>query len=274
MSIELIFFLIALAFVAEFIDSSMGMMYGTILSPVLIVSGFDPLVVIPSILFSQGVAGFIAGISHHKFSNADFKPKITCPKKIVGKIKKHGFVESFKRGFSRDFKIVFVVSVLGVVVTIIAVLLAISLPKWVLTTYIGILVLSMGIVLLSKLKFKFTWKKILGIAILSSFNKGLSGGGFGPVVTSGQVIAGNNSKNSIATTTMSETPICITGFAAYFLTVGFSDWTFLFILMFGAVMAAPLGAHFTSKMNEEKIRPLLGVLAVGLGVWTLAKVFF
>ena len=273
MSIELIFFLVALAFIAEFIDSSMGMMYGTILSPVLIVSGFDPLVVIPSILLSQGVAGFIAGMSHHKFSNADFKPKITCPKKIVGKIKEHGLIESFKRGFSRDFKIVFVVSVLGVVSTIIAVLLAVNIPKWALTTYIGILVLSMGVVLLSKLKFEFTWKKILGIGILSSFNKGLSGGGFGPVVTSGQVISGNNSKNSIATTTMSETPVCLTGFAVYFLTVGFSDWTFLFVLMVGSVIAAPLGAHFTSKMNEEKIRPLLGILAVGLGIWTLAKVF-
>ena len=273
MGIELILFLGTLAFVAEFIDSSMGMMYGTIMSPVLIVLGFDPLVVIPSILLSQGVAGFVASVFHHKLSNANFKPRTINPKKVISKIKEYGVIASFERGFPRDFKIVFIVSLLGVVTTIIAVLLAVSIPKWMLTTYIGVLVLTMGVILLSKFKFKFTWKKILYIGILSSFNKGLSGGGFGPVVTSGQVIAGNNSKNSIASTTMSETPVCLTGFAVYFLTVGFSEWNFLFILMLGAVIAAPLGAHFTSKMNEEKIRPLLGVLAVGLGIWMLVKVF-
>lgn len=44
-----------LAIIMEFIDSSMGMMYGTILSPLLIGMGFRPEVIVPSILISQAV---------------------------------------------------------------------------------------------------------------------------------------------------------------------------------------------------------------------------
>ncbi|MCK4232918.1 hypothetical protein KAX75_00695, partial [candidate division WOR-3 bacterium] len=58
-------FIAALAFCCEYIDSSLGMGYGTILSPVLIIMGFDPLIVVPSILLSQAVGGFTASIFHH-----------------------------------------------------------------------------------------------------------------------------------------------------------------------------------------------------------------
>ena len=42
-----ILFILVAAFVCEMINTSLGMLYGTILSPVLIISGFDPLVIIP-----------------------------------------------------------------------------------------------------------------------------------------------------------------------------------------------------------------------------------
>jgi len=59
MGIEMVLVLVA-AFLCEMIDSSLGMLYGTILSPVLIIAGFDPLMVVPSILFSQAIGGIIA----------------------------------------------------------------------------------------------------------------------------------------------------------------------------------------------------------------------
>ena len=273
MAIETIILIGALAFAAELLDSSLGMMYGTILSPLLIIMGYDPFVVVPSILLSQALGGLIASIFHNKFANAEFRPKITNPKKIVGKIRDLGIIESFKRGFTKDFKIAFAVSALGILATIFSVIVAVNVSKTFLKTYIGVLVLVMGVVLLSKLSFKFTWKKIIAIGLISSFNKGLSGGGFGPIVTSGQVIAGNGPKRSIAATTLSEAPICLVGFLTYALTKGFDSWTFLAVLSAGAIIAAPLGALLTSKMNEKKLRPLLGILALGLGIWMLAKVF-
>lgn len=269
MAIETIILLFVLAFVAELIDSSLGMMYGTLLSPLLIIIGFEPMIVIPSLLFSQALGGSLAAIFHNRFANAEFRPKTINVKKINKKIKEVGVIETFKKGFTRDFKIVFIISVLGVLATFFAALIAINLPKNFLKGYIGVLVLVMGIILLTRFSFKFTWKKMLGIGILSSFNKGLSGGGFGPVVTCGQVISGNDPKSAIASTTLSEAPICLTGFLTFALVNGFSSWSFVGLLALGAITAAPFGALLTSKLNEKKIKPLLGILAVGLGIWTL-----
>lgn len=263
-----------LAFVAEFIDSSLGMMYGTLLSPILIIMGIDPLVVIPSILFSQALGGLTASIFHNRYNNADFRPKTRNLRIIKGKIKEIGLIESFKKGFSKDFKIAFVVASLGILATIFAACLAVNISKLALNIYIGILICVIGMFLLSRIKLRFSWKMIIGIGIISSFNKGLSGGGFGPIVTSGQIVGGNNPKSSIGATTLAEAPICIVGFLTYYLAKGFSDWTFLAALCLGAVAAAPLGALFTSRLNEKRMRPILGSLTLLLGLWIFVKIIF
>lgn len=149
---------ILIAFLAEYIDSSLGMGYGTILSPLLIGMGFAPLIVVPAVLFSQAMGGFIAAAFHHEFKNVDFGPK------------------------TKDSRMVYIITTFGILATIVAVLVAINIPQEVLKTYIGILVLIMGSLLLLRQKFSFSWGKIVGIGIISAFNKGLTGGGFGPVV--------------------------------------------------------------------------------------------
>ena len=85
-------------------------------------------------------------------------------------------------------------SVLGIAATILASVVATSIPKSALNTYIGVLVLVMGAILVSRISFTFSWRKILGVGAISAFNKGLSGGGFGPIVTAGQMISGREGK--------------------------------------------------------------------------------
>ena len=66
------------------------------------------------------------------------------------------------------------VSAVGVTISVVV---AIRIPKWLLTLYIGILVLAMGIIILVTIKrpMRFSWRKIAGISLLASFNKGISG---------------------------------------------------------------------------------------------------
>lgn len=265
--------LVALSFVAEFIDSSLGMLYGTLLSPLLISFGFDPLLIVPALLFSQAIGGFTASMFHQKFNNADFRPRKI--EKNENEKEHLGLRKWIKNKFRKDFKIVILVSALGVVTTIFSAMIAVNISKEALKLYIAILVLVMGAILLTRMKFRFSWKKMLGVGLISSFNKGLSGGGFGPVVTSSQVVLGNNPKSSIATTTFAEAPICITGFITYYLLKGgFSDWNFILALSLGAAAAAPLGALLTSRFNEVKIRPYLGILTVGVGMYMIYKLYW
>ncbi len=267
---DIYIFLILLAIVCEFIDSSMGMLYGTLLSPILIIYGFDPAVTVPAILFSQAFGGFIASTFHHKYKNADFSLKTTNISTIRRKLSEIGFVGSFKKGTTMDFKIVFFVTMIGIIATVFSSLLALNIPKEMVKTYIGILVTCMGIILVLKPVFQFSWNKLLFISVLSAFNKGLSGGGFGPVVTSGQIISGRNSRGSIGSTTFAEAPICITGFLVYLFLGKSLDWNLIYFLTIGSVIGAPFGALFTSKFkSEKKLRSILGVLTLAIGILML-----
>ncbi len=272
MSLQVAILIVSGALICEFIDASMGMMYGTILSPVLIIAGFEPVVVVPAILFSQALGGFTASIFHHQLKNVNLAVKSANPKVIIKKLSELGYIESFKRGTTKDFKVSMCVASLGVIATIIAVLIAINISKSALKTYIGILVVAMGVILLFGPEFKFSWKKMLAIGILSAFNKGISGGGFGPVVTSGQLIAGRDGKSSIGATTFAEAPICIAGFLTFLITKGISNWNLVILLSTGALIGAPLGALLTSKFKSEKrLRTGLGLLTLALGIWILIK---
>lgn len=272
MSLQISILIVSGALICEFIDASMGMLYGTILSPVLIIAGFEPVVVVPSILFSQALGGFTASMFHHRLKNVNLAVKSTNPRVIIKKLSELGYIESFKRGTTKDFKVSMCVAGLGVISTVIAVLIAINISKSALKTYIGILVVVMGAILLFGPEFKFSWKKMLAVGILSAFNKGISGGGFGPVVTSGQLIAGRDGKSSIGATTFAEAPICISGFLTFLIIKGISNWNLVILLSVGALIGAPFGALLTSKFKSEKhLRSGLGLLTLALGIWILIK---
>ncbi|MDD5081165.1 MAG: hypothetical protein PHC58_04125, partial [Candidatus Omnitrophica bacterium] len=66
MSIEYIFLFIFLAFIFEYMDSTLGMGYGTTLTPVLLIMGYEPLQVVPVVLISELFSGLLAGFLHHR----------------------------------------------------------------------------------------------------------------------------------------------------------------------------------------------------------------
>jgi uncharacterized membrane protein YfcA len=237
-----------LAFACELIDSSLGMMYGTILSPVLIIMGFDPLLVVPSILFSQAVGGFVAAVFHHRLGNVYFSLK------------------------SVDFKAVCIITAFGIIGVAIALAVALNIPSWVMTVYIGVLVITMGAIILTRRKFSFSWKRLSLVGFISSFNKAMSGGGFGPVVATGQIISGVNSKNAIGITTLSESPICIASFIGYLLFYPGFTWGMALALLVGAGIAGTVGPYITKYLPGSRLRMIVGILAVVLGIWTLVKV--
>lgn len=232
-----------LAVIMELIDSSLGMMYGTILSPVLILMGFDSKIVVPAILLSQGLGGLIAALNHGKFKSGDFSGWKT-----------------------RDTKVVLSVVIPGLVACVIGALVALSVPKMFLVYYIGILVLIMGLICMFPFRFKFSWWKMYGIGLVSSFNKTMSGGGFGPITSTGKIVGGLESKASIATTTLAEVPICMVGFLIWYLKSGSINWSLPLYLTAGALVGGFFGPFITKKFNSKWLRIGVGALAVVSGI--------
>jgi len=246
--IELVLALIIMAFIMEIIDSSLGMMYGTLLSPILVGYGFSPLIVVPAILVSQAAGGIGGTISHHKFENANF------------------------RGMTKDTKIVLAMVMPGLFVVLLGVFAAVSLPKLWVTTYIGVLVVVMSVLCLSPIKYKFAWWKQYAVGILAAFNKALTGGGFGPVTSTGGIIGGLESKVSIATTTYAEVFICLSAFVAYIFLYGSVNMVFVSSLCIGAIIGGLIGPYISSRISHKLLRILVGILGIVSGIWLLIRI--
>lgn len=271
MSIWLFVGIVLIAAACEFVDSSIGMGYSTLLSPLLLGIGFDPLFFIPAVLITQAVGGLAASIFHQTNRNVSFTPK------------------------SKDSKIFLVIAVPGVVAIIFAAILALNLPKLILSTCIGALVIALGIIVLIHFRLKFTYKGMIGVGLVSAFVEGIAGCGFGPIVTSGQIISGHNPKRAVGVTTSAEVPICVTGFISYIvikliqynetplfsrrfgeiISIIFSRsimrWDLVVALLIGVILVAPFGPLLTKKIGKKKWHYVLGPLIIALGVWVLIK---
>jgi len=180
--------LVVSAFVCEYVDSTLGMGYGTTLTPVFLLMGFKPLQVVPAILLSELVTGLLAAVFHHREGNVNLKPANGEIFKIKSLLSPLGYIESFKRTVPMHLKVAFLLAACSIIGTVGAVFIAVSIPRFWLKMYIGCLVLAMGLIILVCLKkdFRFSWLRIAVLGLIASFNKGMSGGGYGPVVTGGQ----------------------------------------------------------------------------------------
>lgn len=243
------FFVMPLAFVCEFVDSSLGMGYGTTLTPLLLLMGFEPLQIVPAVLFSEFVTGITAAFFHHSLENVNLRPS------------------------SKDGKVAMVLSAFAVIGTITAVVLAIRLSPKILKIWIGSIVLAMGVIILSTFnrKPRFSWAKISILGTVASFNKGMSGGGYGPLVMGGQILSGIGVKNAIGITSLSEGITCLIGIILYFFLGSEVEWTFAPWLMAGAVLSVPFAAHTVKRISERKAKIAIAVVIVALGCLTLGK---
>jgi uncharacterized protein len=260
--------IILLSFIFEYIDSSLGMGYGTSLTPILLLLGFNPLQVIPPVLFAQLFAGSFASIMHHYFGNANFNIK---SKK---KHKNDTWFIHFKKITSNNLKLAILISVGGTLGTLIAVLIAINISAFFLKLYIGILIISMGVFILLTLnkKFKFSWTNVTLFSTLASFNKGLSGGGYGPIITGGQILSGVNTKNAVAITTLAESLTCFIALIIYLVIGATIDWQIAPYLLIGGVLSAPISAYTVKIIKTRKLSVAIALMAIAIGAMTLVRV--
>jgi uncharacterized membrane protein YfcA len=260
----------ALSFAAEYVDSSLGMGYGTTLAPVLLLLGFAPLEVVPALLVSQLLAGLFSGFVHHTMGNVDLKPRTLRPSVIAQHIRQVGTRESLRRGLPRGLQVALVITAASVVGTVAAVFLAVNLPEKVLRIYVAALVLAVGVVILATIKvhLAFSWKRITALGMLAAFNKGISGGGYGPLVTGGQVLSGVPVRETVGITAVAEAFACAVGIAAYAFQPA-AVWSLAPYLAGGALLSVPLTGLTVRAIRPEWLRVAIGVITIALGLTTL-----
>jgi hypothetical protein len=240
-------FLAALA--CEFMDSSLGMGYGTTLTPVLLLAGFEPLQIVPAILLSELMTGLTAGLLHQRDGNVDFLRD------------------------TRARKTTLLLGSLSGVGALLAVWVAVSISKFWLGLFITAIILAMGVIILLTRNRQIPYRAsgIVAVGAVPAFNKGLSGGGYGPLVTAGQVVSGLPAKHAVAVTSVAESLTCLIGVLGY-LAMGQSiAWELAMPLALGALLSVPMATLTISRTSEASLRGVVGVVTLALGVVALLK---
>jgi uncharacterized membrane protein YfcA len=274
LSLGMIIAVMVLAFFCEYVDSTLGMGYGTTLTPVLLLLKFPANEIVPAILLSELITGLLASLFHHYEGNVNFKPSPPDVFKVASLLKPLGYIENLRKTLPVHLKVALLLGSCGIVGTIIAVFIAVSLPKFWLKLYIGCLVTAMGIIILvcSNREFKFSWKRITLLGLIASFNKGMSGGGYGPVVTGGQILSGVETKSAVGITSLAEGLTCVVGVIVYFLLARHTiTWKLAPWLIIGAVTSVPLTAKSVKIIGTRNLKLAIGVLTLVLGLFTIVK---
>jgi uncharacterized membrane protein YfcA len=258
-----------IAFSFQYTSVSMGLGYGTVLTPVLLIMGFAPLQVVPAVLLSQFAGGLVGGVAHHRVGNIslDFRRD---DRLIKERLRGLGYLPR-----SPDAKVVFILAVCGAAGALVGVFCALNIPKLALEIYIGIMVLAIGILVLVRRQQAGTlsWKRLVGIGVLGSFNKGISGGGYIPLVTGGQILSGREVKSSVGSTTVAVTVACAAGFLGYVFIKGDIYWMLVAAASIGSVIAAPFAAMMIKRIDARKLKLAIGTATSLLGVLTIVKAF-
>ncbi|HDH45261.1 MAG TPA: sulfite exporter TauE/SafE family protein [Thermococcus sp.] len=233
------------AFMAALIDTSLGMCYGTILAPILLMVGYSLEVVVPTILFSQLIVDIGGGLTHTK-------------------------VRNFTR---RDLKVALLVAIPATIFVSFGVFLNINLPKIITKTYVGLIVTILGLLLLLGIKLRKTSNRLVFISSIAGFNKGFMGGGFGPVVVSGQMVLNHDVRPSVAIGDIAEIPVCIAGLLAFAVLGNLSLLPIYLIVTVPALVASLIGPHITMKIGRKNhAEKVIGGTTITLGLITLLKI--
>jgi len=255
---------IVFAFMFETIDSAVGMGFGTALAPLLLSMGYDALAVVPVLLIAQAITGLVTAAVHHEFHNVRF---------------------SVRNGMNGATKLMLLIALFGVIAVIASILLvylALDLSDSIIKIYVAILVLLMGVIMLVQ-RFVFHGtttfrpKRMIGFAALAGFNKGVGAGGYGPVITLGQLYAGVYEKSAAAITSLAEAWVSIAGAITFFTisAVGMKlNLVLLPSILAGSLLAAIVSPYLVRILPNRILGYLIPLYAIIIAVVLLARIFW
>ncbi len=243
--------LFLLAFLTAIIDIIFGMGFGLTMTPLLLFLSHTPKEIVPALLLSSLIGNILSSIFNHRFRNADFTPG------------------------SRLFKVVLVIGAVGIAGSIIGAVVNTGISNFYLGLYIGTLIMGTGIfLLLNKTRsIDFSWWKLGILSLFGGFNKGISGSGFGPIITTGMLYMKIKEKEAVSVQSFAELFVSLMGFATFLASGAGVNWDLTLSLSIGVAAAAPIAAFIVKKSDSGTLRSAIAVMTIILGAATLVRLF-
>jgi uncharacterized membrane protein YfcA len=235
----------AVGFIAQTIDGALGMAYGISATTFLLGTGASPAVASASVHIAEIFTTGLSGLSHLRLGNVDRKLmlKLLIP---------------------------------GVIGGVLGALLVTKFDGAALKPWISGYLLVMGLYVLAK-----AWrhrrkpaqepKHVAKLALFGGFVDAAGGGGWGPVVTTSLVGAGQDPRRTIGSVNFAEFFIAIASAGAFVIFIDAAPWATVAGLVAGGMFAAPLAAFLCRALPARALLVLVGTLISGLSVYNLMK---
>ena len=252
----IILLLVLLSAFCEYIDSSLGMGYGTVMTPLLLTFGVLRQEIVPAILLSEMLTGFAAGIAHHREGNVDLLKN---------------------KNIRTAVYYLAIPSVIGVVIaTFLGAQLQFQGQKYI-NLYIAIMIVCIGIYIIysnffgKKSKQTLSRLKLLILGTIAAFNKGLSGGGYGPLMTGGQLTAGIEEREAVVITSICECFTCMIGLIVFFMLGGNLNLFYVIPICCGSMLSVIPAAKTVKILPSGMLKKTIGWATLLLGLLVLYK---
>jgi uncharacterized membrane protein YfcA len=235
---------IAIGFAAQLIDGALGMAFGVISTTLLVSAGLPPASASASVHIVETFTTGISGISHSLMRNVDWKllARLAIPG-VIGGVLGAYVLSNLMPDVARPL-------VLGYL------------------TLIGLYILWRGLRHRPRLR-KPRIVEPLGFA--GGFLDAAGGGGWGSVVTGNLLIQGASPRQTIGTVNTAEFFLALTISLTFLFTLGWEDFTSATLgLLFGGILAAPLGALLAKRVAANVLMIMVGVvmtLTSAYGIW-------
>ena len=241
--------LFLISFGSGMIDLSLGMGFGFTVTPLMLLLGFTPIEAVPSVLFSSFVGGASSSFFNHRMHNVDFSWN------------------------TRASRVSLFTAAIGIIGSIAGVQISFILPQRTVGLYIGFIVIASGALVLASrdLMTDFSWLKMSIISLIGSINKGMTGSGFGPVITTGAMLAGIDEKESVSIQSLSEASVSIVGFFTYIFMREPINYNTVAVMSLGVFTVSPIAARVIHRLDGKMMRNMVGLLALIIGTNTLWK---
>jgi len=239
---------IAIGFIAQLIDSALGMAFGLIGNALLLLIGVPPVNASAAIHTAECFTGGVSGISHALQRNVDWRlfSRLVVPG-MIGGVLGAWLLTGLSAGVARPLVLVY----LGT---------------------IGIYLLWRGA------RRPQTYRGIrlvepLGLA--GGVIDGSGGGGWGPIVSANLLAQGADPRIVIGTVNASEFFVTVTIAASFIGAIGLQSFTTAATgLLIGGIVAAPIGAFLLRRLPARFLISAIGILVTGVSVYGLLALMF
>lgn len=224
-------------FIAQMIDGALGMAYGVSATTFLLSFGVSPAVASMSVHASEIFTSGVSGLMHLKFGNVN----------------------------NKLFKVIVLPGVIGSIIGA-YILTEFEYYNSIIKPIVGGYTLILGVVIIVKVIRKHQKRKQLKrvgwLATAGGFLDAIGGGGWGPVVSSTLIASGKNPRLVIGSVNLAEFFVSLASSFTFFTLIGGSGWQTILGLILGGVVAAPIAAHLSKKLNVKAMMIFVGIVVI------------